>query len=57
MDSAHSLQNTLNPIIFAPMEIELEINSANDYANDIGAPTYHPHVSVIFAYKTIFARS
>lgn len=29
------------------MEIELEINSANDYANDIGAPTYHPHVSVI----------
>ena len=29
------------------MEIDLEINSVNDYANDIGAPTYHPHVSVI----------
>ena len=42
-----SLQDTLNPIIFAPMEIDLEINSVNDYANDIGAPTYHPHVSVI----------
>ena len=41
------LQDTLNPIIFAPMEIDLEINSVNDYANDIGAPTYHPHVSVI----------
>ena len=42
-----SLQDTLNLIIFAPMEIDLEINSVNDYANDIGAPTYHPHVSVI----------
>ncbi|AVM53774.1 helix-turn-helix protein [Bacteroides zoogleoformans] len=25
----------------------LHINTANDYANDIGAPVYHPHVSVI----------
>ena len=32
------LQDTLNLIIFAPMEIDLEINSVNDYANDIGAP-------------------
>ena len=29
------------------MDIELEINSVNDYANDIGAKTYHPHVSII----------
>lgn len=29
------------------MDIELEINSVNDYANDIGARTYHPHVSII----------
>lgn len=29
------------------MDIELEINHANDYAEDIGAPTYHPHVSII----------
>lgn len=29
------------------MDIELEINNANDYANDIGAKTYHPHVSII----------
>lgn len=26
---------------------DLFINSANDYANDIGAPVYHPHVSVV----------
>ncbi|MFC2457173.1 MAG: helix-turn-helix domain-containing protein [Prevotella intermedia] len=25
----------------------LHINNANDYANDIGAPVYHPHISVI----------
>lgn len=29
------------------MDIELEINRANDYAEDIGAPTFHPHVSII----------
>jgi AraC-like DNA-binding protein len=29
------------------MEELLIINNANDYANDIGAPTYHPHVSVV----------
>lgn len=29
------------------MNIELEINSVNDYANDIGAKTYHPHISII----------
>lgn len=28
-------------------KIELYINEANDYALDIGAPTWHPHVSVI----------
>lgn len=28
-------------------KIELYINDANDYARDIGAPTWHPHVSVI----------
>lgn len=34
--------------IFAPvMKIDLYINEANDYAHDIGAPVYHPHVSVI----------
>lgn len=34
--------------IFAPtMRIDLYINEANDYARDIGAPVYHPHVSVI----------
>ncbi len=27
--------------------IDLYINEANDYAQDIGAPVYHPHVSVI----------
>src|SRR3712207_3821318 len=26
---------------------DLTIVSPNDYANDIGAPVYHPHVSVI----------
>ncbi len=29
------------------MDIELTINNVNDYANDIGAKTYHKHVSVI----------
>ena len=29
------------------MMIDLYINEANDYARDIGAPVYHPHVSVI----------
>ena len=29
------------------MTIDLYINEANDYAHDIGAPVYHPHVSVI----------
>ena len=29
------------------MNIELHINEANDYAQDIGAPVFHPHVSVI----------
>ena len=29
------------------MTIDLHINEANDYAHDIGAPVYHPHVSVI----------
>lgn len=29
------------------MTIDLYINKANDYAHDIGAPVYHPHVSVI----------
>ena len=29
------------------MENILIINSPNDYANDIGAPVYHPHISVI----------
>lgn len=29
------------------MEELLILNSPNDYANDIGAPTFHPHVSVI----------
>lgn len=29
------------------MKIDLYINKANDYAQDIGAPVYHPHVSVI----------
>ncbi len=29
------------------MTIELYINEVNDYAQDIGAPVYHPHVSVI----------
>ena len=29
------------------MKIDLYINEANDYARDIGAPVYHPHVSVI----------
>ena len=29
------------------MTIDLYINNANDYAHDIGAPIYHPHVSVI----------
>ena len=25
----------------------LQIHTANDYANDIAAPIYHPHVSVV----------
>ena len=29
------------------MTIDLYINEANDYAQDIGAPVLHPHVSVI----------
>ncbi len=29
------------------MTIDLYINAANDYAHDIGAPVFHPHVSVI----------
>lgn len=29
------------------MDIELEINNVNSYADDIGAKTYHPHVSII----------
>ena len=29
------------------MTIDLYLNEANDYARDIGAPVYHPHVSVI----------
>ena len=29
------------------MRIDLYINEANDYARDIGAPVWHPHVSVI----------
>ena len=29
------------------MKIDLYIDEANDYARDIGAPVYHPHVSVI----------
>lgn len=28
-------------------KLDLCINEANDYARDIGAPTWHPHVSVI----------
>lgn len=30
-----------------PSKIDLFINEANDYARDIGAPTWHPHVSVV----------
>lgn len=29
------------------MRIQLQINNVNDYAQDIGAPVYHPHVSII----------
>ena len=29
------------------MRIQLQINDVNDYAQDIGAPVYHPHVSII----------
>lgn len=29
------------------MKVELYINEPNDYARDIGAPVYHPHVAVI----------
>ena len=29
------------------MTIDLQINQANDYAQDIGAAVYHPHVSII----------
>lgn len=33
---------------FVPqMNIELYINEPNDYALDIGAPVYHPHVAII----------
>lgn len=30
-----------------PEKIDLYINEANDYARDIGASTWHPHVSVV----------
>jgi hypothetical protein len=30
-----------------PGKVDLYINEANDYARDIGAPVWHPHVSVI----------
>ena len=30
-----------------PEKIDLYINEANDYARDIGAPVWHPHVSVV----------
>lgn len=30
-----------------PSKIDLFINEANDYARDIGAPVWHPHVSVV----------
>jgi AraC-like DNA-binding protein len=30
-----------------PTKMDLYINEANDYARDIGAPVWHPHVSVI----------
>ena len=30
-----------------PEKIDLYINEANDYARDINAPTWHPHVSVV----------
>ena len=30
-----------------PEKIDLSINEANDYARDINAPTWHPHVSVV----------
>ena len=30
-----------------PEKIDLYINEANDYARDIGAPTWHPHVSIV----------
>ena len=29
------------------MNLDLLINQANDYAQDIGAEVYHPHVSII----------
>ena len=29
------------------MQLDLYINEANDYARDIGAPIYHPHVAII----------
>lgn len=29
------------------MDIELEINTVNDYAKDVGARVYHPHVSIV----------
>ena len=29
------------------MQDLLQLNHVNDYANDIGAPVYHPHVNVI----------
>ena len=29
------------------MKVELIINEPNDYARDIGAPVYHPHVAII----------
>lgn len=34
-------------IIYMSAKLDLYINEANDYARDIGAPTWHPHVSVI----------
>ena len=29
------------------MQLDLYINNPNDYARDIGAPVYHPHVAII----------
>lgn len=34
-------------IHYMQAKLDLYINEANDYARDIGAPTWHPHVSVV----------